>query len=278
MNDSPFFDTHTHVHFPIFDADRSLVMDRADEQNISMITVGTNAVTSARAVSFAHEYQNVWAAVGLHPGHTIFSHHDASELLSADAARLQQTNGEQFDFNFYTRLAADSRVVAIGECGLDYFRLAEESKPIQQEVFSRHIELSRQTGKPLMIHCRDAFPDLIDILYAHRSSVLPGVVHFFTGTVDDAHKLLDIGFSFTFGGVITFTTDYHGVIQYLPVEHILSETDAPYVAPVPYRGKRNEPAFVVETVKKLAMLKGFSIEAMRDQIYQNAIRIFKVGS
>lgn len=276
MSTSPFFDAHTHVHFPVFDADRSSVMDRAVDRNVSMITVGTNAITSARAVSFAHEYSTVWAAVGLHPSHTVFTHHDADELLPADAAYLQQTNGERFDVDFYTRLAVDPRVVAIGECGLDYFRLAEESKSLQKEVFSKHIELSRAVGKPLMIHCRDAFPDVIDILNSHRSSLLPGVIHFFTGTIAHASALLDLGFSFTFGGVVTFTRAYHEVISYIPIDRILSETDAPYVAPVPYRGRRNEPSFVVETVGVLAHLKRQSITEMREHIWTTAERVFGI--
>ncbi len=140
------------------------------------------------------------------------------------------------------------------------------------------IELAREVQKPLMIHCRDAFKDLIDVLVAcpvsHVSN--PGIIHFFTGTPDDARKLLDLGFSFTFGGVITFARDYDEAIKFIPLDRILSETDAPYVAPVPYRGKRNEPAYVVEVVKKLAELKGILVEEMAGHIFQNAQRIFQI--
>src|SRR5207245_2155338 len=124
--------------------------------------------------------------------------------------------------------------------------------------------------KPLMIHCRSAFPDLIDVLNSkfHILNSIPGVIHFFTGTPDDACKLLDLGFAFTFGGVVTFARDYDEAIKLIPLDHILSETDAPYVAPMPYRGKRNEPAYVVETVKKLAEIKGVSTEEMTEQIFK----------
>jgi len=136
--------------------------------------------------------------------------------------------------------------------------------------------LAHEVGKPLMIHCRAAFPDLIEMLAARRAQLLPeaGVIHFFTGTPEDAASLLDLGFSFTFGGVVTFTRDYDEVVRLLPLGRILSETDAPYVAPEPYRGKRNEPLYVLEVVKKLASLKGVSTEAMKESIWQTAGRVF----
>lgn len=272
----PFLDAHTHVHFPAYDGDREAVMERATQANVAMITVGTQRDTSVSAVSFAQKYQQVWAAVGLHPSHTTASYHDEKELSSLQAAGMKAADGEVFDVDFYTKLAQDQKVVAIGECGLDYFRLPEDSKSKQKEAFFAQIDVSRTVGKPLMIHCRDAFGDLINILESVRHNLLPGVIHFFTGTQDNAKKLLDIGFSFTFGGVVTFTDAYADVVKYIPIDRILSETDAPYVAPVPYRGRRNEPAFVVETVKKLAELKCVSVEDMKDQIYKNVARIFKI--
>lgn len=276
--DSPYFDAHTHVHFPIYDGDRDAVMERARQANVAMITVGTQADTSRAAVAFAQKYPNVWAAVGLHPSHTSASYHDEKELSALQAAGMKVADGEVFDAELYIKLAQDPKVVAIGECGLDYFRLGEESKLKQKEALFAQIDVSRVVGKPLMIHCRDAFGDLINILDSVKANLLPGVIHFFTGTQDDAKKLLDIGFSFTFGGVVTFTDAYAEVVKYVPSENILSETDAPYVAPTPHRGKRNEPAFVVETVKKLAELKGVSVEDMRDQIYKNVQRIFKIDA
>jgi TatD DNase family protein len=132
-----------------------------------------------------------------------------------------------------------------------------------------------------MIHCRDAFADLIEFVRPHAHELPPGVVHFFTGTPDDARALLDLGFSFTFGGVVTFPPrkgktqgDYDEVIKLIPIGRIMSETDAPYVAPAPFRGKRNEPAYVVHVVTRLAELKGVSTEKMKAQIEENAKRIF----
>jgi TatD DNase family protein len=129
-----------------------------------------------------------------------------------------------------------------------------------------------------MIHCRDAFGDLIDILGANRDSLLefPGVIHFFSGGLEEARILLDMGFAFTFGGVITFSRDYDEVLDFLPLSAILSETDAPYVSPAPYRGKRNEPAYVVEVVKKIAELKKENVDTIAEGISKNAERIFGI--
>jgi TatD DNase family protein len=130
-----------------------------------------------------------------------------------------------------------------------------------------------------MIHCRDAFADLIQILKESSANPLganPGIIHFFTGTSDEARALLGLGFSFTFGGVITFARNYDELIRLVPLDRLLSETDAPYVAPAPYRGRRNEPAYVVEVVKKLAELKDVSLDGMREQIGKNVRRVFGV--
>jgi len=271
-----YFDAHTHAHFAAFENDWKDVIDRALTRNVWLVNVGTQYDTSVRAIEVAHEYkEGVYATVGLHPIHTEKSHHDANELGSDDKAKEFTSRGEDFDYDAYQKLALDPKVVAIGECGLDYYRLGEETKKKQVETFLGHMELAKEVGKPLMIHCRQAFSDLIDILKPNTTNLKPSVIHFFTGTPDDAKKLLDLGFSFNFGGVITFTRDYDESIKLIPLDRILSETDAPYVTPVPYRGKRNEPMYVVEVVKKLAELKGVSTQAMEDQIFENAKRIFQ---
>ncbi|HUX35734.1 MAG TPA: TatD family hydrolase, partial [Candidatus Paceibacterota bacterium] len=171
---------------------------------------------------------------------------------------------------------------------LDYYRLEtrdREQETIvrdkQKEILIRQIELAHDVKKPLMIHCREAFDDLIKIL-SSKSQVLnftPGVIHFFSGTTEDAKKLLELGFSFTFGGVVTFLPKagkpaYDDIVKYIPLDRILSETDAPYVAPMPYRGKRNEPLYVIEVVKKLAEIKKVPVEEMAEKTFENAERIF----
>ncbi len=287
---TPFFDAHTHVQFSGYDADRGAVIRRAQGASVRMVNVGTQKDTSRAAVELAKKYPGeLYAAVGLHPIHTGKSYHDADELGGGEAAKAFTSRGETFDMEYYRALARDPVTVAIGECGLDYFHFNDdEPRDVQIEkqkaAFLDQIALSKEVGKPLMIHCRDAFDDLIEFLSPHAGDIMPGVIHFFTGTPDDANRLLDMGFSFTFGGVITFPPRkgvlygaYDEVIKLIPIENILSETDAPYVAPAAYRGKRNEPAYVVETVKRLAELKDVTPDEMKAQIWANAQRIFKIS-
>lgn len=270
-----FIDAHTHLQFPPYDADRDAVLERAKAAGVKMITVGTQYSTSKRGVELAEKHPgDIWAAIGFHPAHANAKwFHDKNEQHSSVR--------EIFDYLEFEQLAKHPSVVAIGECGLDYFRIDkndEETRTSQRAVFLSQIKLAHEAGKPLMIHCREAFGDLIDMLKTNSSKLQAGgAIHFFTGTVDDARQLLDLGFSFTFGGVITFSRDYDDVIKLIPLNRILSETDAPYVSPEPYRGKRNEPAYVVEVVKKLAELKGIPVEKMAERIWENARRIFKMG-
>jgi TatD DNase family protein len=296
-----FLDAHTHVQFSGYDADRDAVIQRSLAAGVrKMIVIGTQKDTSRAAVALAEQYPGkLYAAVGLHPIHTSRSFHDVQELGGGasdeggagenDAAIAAFTSrGEMFDADYYRALALNPRTVAIGECGLDYFHFNDdEPREVQilrqKAAFLAQIELSKEVKKPLMIHCRDAFGDLIEFVRPHAHALPPGVVHFFTGTPDDARALLALGFSFTFGGVITFPPrkgksqgDYDEAIAVIPIDRILSETDAPYVAPLPYRGKRNEPAYVVHAVAKLAALKNVSVDEMKAQIAENARRIFGV--
>jgi len=294
-----FFDAHTHVQFAAFEGDCEAVIGRALAADVWLINVGTQKDTSQRAIEVAEGYsEGVYATVGLHPIHTEKSYHDVKELGADDTAKEFVSRGEKFDTEVYMSLARHKKVVAIGECGLDYYRLSEETKEKQEEAFRAQIALAREVEKPLMIHCRsgvaerasplgragrNAFSDLISILKSEKLPTRPGVVHFFSGTKEDARVLLDLGFSFTFGGAITFPPkagrragDYDEVIEMIPADRILSETDAPYVTPAPYRGKRNEPAYVVEVVKKLAELKKKPFPEMANIILENAKRVFLV--
>lgn len=277
-----FFDAHTHSHFAAFQEDSKEVIDRALANNVWLINVGTQADTSRRAVEVAREYkEGVYATVGLHPTHTSKSYHDAQELGGGEAAKAFTSRGEEFDYKYYLEFAKDPKVVAIGECGLDYYRLDTDTAERQKKVFLEHVRLAEAVKKPLMIHCRptkgtdNAYEDILSLVISYKLSV-PRVIHFYVGSQSVTKKLVDAGFYFTFGGVITFARDYDESIKYIPMDRILSETDAPYVAPEPHRGKRNEPLYVIEVVKKLAELKGVSLKAMRDQIFKNAKRIFGI--
>ena len=273
-------DVHTHIHFPWYDQDREEVIKRAQTAGVKMICVGTQAATSQSAIELAKKYpKDIWAAVGFHPSHLSESwHHDRKE--QKEPAR------EKFDAEKLRRLAQDPKVVAIGECGLDYYRLAENREPQikkQKEVFAEQIKLAQALNKPLMMHTRptaetdDAYEDTLEVLKENPVSV-PKINHFYVGSLTITKKMLEAGFYFTFGGVITFTDAYDTILNYIPLDRILFETDAPYVAPEPYRGKRNEPAYIVETAKKLAELRGDSYEKIAETTTDTASRIFKLSA
>lgn len=262
MQESHFthIDAHTHTQFAAYDKDREAVIARAHTAGIAIVNVGSDAKMSEAAVALAKRYAHgVYATVGLHPTDT----------------------KEGFDRAFYEALARDEKVVAIGECGLDFFRIDEKNeaeKEAQRELFLAQLELAHGVQKPLMIHCRNAMPELIALLKEHEDLIpRDSIMHFFSGTADEAKELLTLGFNFTFGGVITFVHEYDEAIRAIPIEHLLSETDAPYVTPVPYRGTRNEPSYVLEVEKRLAELKGVSVDVMAAAIVTNAERIFKIS-
>ena len=289
MTTPKLIDAHTHVQFNAYKDDADEVIKRALDAKIWMVNVGSQRTTSERALRFTEKYpEGVYATVGLHPVHTDKSYHDEDEV---DGPGFQST-GEDFDYDFYKKLALHPKVVAIGECGLDYYReTGEEAVAKQEEVFRKHIDLSLEVRKPLMIHCRantkpgedgrQAFPDLIKILgdyFKAGNSGKPGITHFFSGTIMEAEKLLDMGFFFTFGGVITFVRDYDDIVRLIPLERILVETDAPYVTPAPYRGKRNEPLYVVEVAKKIAELKWLDLERVKMYTVNSTKTVFKLDT
>jgi TatD DNase family protein len=234
----------------------------------------------------AHKYkEGVYAIVGLHPIHTGKSHHDEQEL--GEGGEEFTSRGEVFDKNVYRELLKDEKVVAIGECGLDYYHLDQESVERQKKTFIEQIELADEVGKPLMIHTRNNPTDKNHNVYFDAWEILKnfpkvkGVFHFFGGSVEDMQRLVDLGYYVSFAGPITYKPkleicDYHKVIKEAPLDRILTDTDAPYVAPVPYRGKRNEPVYVKEIVKKIAEIKGISEEVAAEAIVANARRIFKI--
>jgi len=279
-----FIDAHTHVQFAAYDLDRGDVIERSLLGGVRLINVGTQRDTSRRALEVAEKYDDgVYAAVGLHPIHTGKTFHDADELGGGDAAKAFTSRGEVFDYDYYRTLAVNQKVVAIGECGLDYYKMDDEmikaAAEKQKIAFYAQIELSKEVKKPLMIHSREAFSDTLDILKA--TGARDGVAHSFIRTIEEAREFLGMGFYFTFAGNITFKPradkpSADEVIKFIPIDRILSETDAPYLAPIPYRGRRNEPVYVIEVVKKLAELKNVSTEKMAEAIAQNASRVFGI--
>lgn len=271
-----YVDVHAHVNFKAYEEDRGEVIDRALSEGVWMMNVGTQKDTSAFAVEVAEKYEKgVYASVALHPIHTSASYHDTKEL--GEEGKAFTSRGEVFDTSYYEELARKDVVRAIGECGLDYYRLDEDTMEKQTRVFIEHIELANKVNKPLMLHIRSgsgrsAYKDAAEILKKHAK--VKGDVHFFAGTWEEAKLFLDMGFTLSFTGVITFTHDYDEVVRNTPLDMILSETDCPYITPTPYRGKRNEPLHVREVVKAIARIKGEHEEKVRAQLVENAKRVF----
>ena len=268
-----YFDAHCHVNFVAYKEDKEEVILRARDAGVGMNVVGTQKDTSADAVALAEKYEHVYATIGLHPIHTSKSYHDVKEL--GEGGKEFTSRGEVFDAAAYEALARSPRVIAIGECGLDYYRVEESTKDVQVQAFVEHIELANKLGKPLMLHIRNAYEDALEVLKAHAK--VKGDVHFFAGNWETAKKFLDFGFTLSFTGVLTFTHDYDEVVRNAPLDMLISETDAPYVTPVPHRGKRNEPSYVAEVVRAIARIRGEDEENVRGQVIENVKRVFLSG-
>ncbi len=283
-------DSHTHIHFPVYDKDREEVIKRARGAGVKMICVGTQIVTSESATKLAEKYpDDIWATVGFHPNHLMTN--DKAQMTNGwyhDKKEQKEAVPEKFDIEKLRKLARHPKVVAIGECGLDYYRLATSNmgqatsmKEKQKEVFLAQVELAKELNKALMIHCRpskgtdDAYEEALRMLFTY-DNLPPRIFHFYVGSLAITKKLVESGAYFTFGGVITFARDYDEVIKYIPLDRILLETDAPYVAPEPHRGKRNEPAYIVEAAKKLGEIKKLSLEAINEATFNNSLKVFKI--
>lgn len=257
-------DTHAHLNFKAYQKDADEVIKRALKNDILMINVGVDFKTSEKAVELTEKYpEGIFAAVGLHP---------------------TGIEDEDFDRGKYKKLAQKNKAVAIGETGLDYYRIeqgADRKSQIakQKEVFKKHIDLAIELNKPLIIHCRDAHDDLIEILKDKSSKLkanLNGVIHCFTGNLEQAKEYRGLRFKIGLNGIITFSRDYDKVILDTPLEDILLETDCPYLTPVPYRGQRNESSYVIEVAKKLAEIKNLSLEKTIEQTTRNAKEVFTI--
>lgn len=276
-----YIDIHSHINFKDFDEDRDDVIRRALENDTWVINVGTQLNTSKKAVEMAEKYEEgVYAIIGLHPIHTGASYHDTKEL--GEEGKAFTSRGEVFDKEAYLELLRHPKVLGVGECGLDYYRLEKDSIEKQKQAFIEQIKIANEVGKPLMLHIRNnpedktvnAYQDALSILREYAR--VKGDVHFFAGSIQDAKDFIDFGFTLSFTGVLTFTHDYDEVVKMIPLDMIMSETDSPYITPVPHRGKRNEPLYVQEVVKKIAEIKGLDEETVSKALIENAKRVFKI--
>jgi TatD DNase family protein len=305
-----FIDIHSHLGFEDYGNDVEEVIKRMHENGVATITIGTGLESSKEAVRIAEENENIWACIGNHP---------------------DENSKESFNEEEYEKLVKSPKVVAIGECGLDYSKFSggvngglslrrseatgkgESSvgaiqliKEKQKEEFIKQIEFSIKHNKPLMLHIRDfskgtksflgggtlnlqkgsssektpsAYDDAYEILNSKfniPNSVPRGNLHFFTSNITNAKRFIDLGFTISFPGLITYMRDFDKIIKNIPLDKIHTETDSPYVAPVPHRGERNEPSYVIEMYKKIAEIRGEDFESVRLQLLKNAKNLFNL--
>lgn len=249
-----FFDIHSHINFPDYDTDREQIIGNMKEEKVFSVTIGTSEKTSKEAVDLANKHENLFASVGIHPS---------------------DVKGD-VDLEKISKLAKDKQVVCIGETGFDSFH--SDNTDLQEKVFRQHIELAKKIDKPLMLHLRtgigkdSVYKKALDVLSDY--SGIRGNAHFFAGSKEELKNFLDIGFTVSFTGVITFVPDYDELIKYVPIDMVHAETDAPFVAPAPHRGQRNNPVYVKEIVKRIAQIKKIDLSKVRHALIQNAFDTF----
>ncbi len=258
FTDARLFDSHAHLDDPRFDEDREGVLRDMREQGVLTVCVGSNMPTSRAAVALAGENPGVWAAVAVHP-------HDAKDFVEADAEQLRAWS-------------ALSRVVALGEMGLDYY-YDLSPREVQREVFARQLELAYELDMPAILHIRDAHGDVTDLLRARGGKLPPFVVHCFSGSWESAKQYMDMGAMVSIAGPVTFKKSVHlqEVARQVPPDRLLIETDSPYLAPEPVRGKRNTPCNVAHMARFLAQLRGESEQELAAFTLRNALRFYRIA-
>jgi len=268
-----YIDIHAHLNFSDFDDDREEVIQRTIKNGMGVINIGTDIETSRDVLNLAKTHSDLYCGIGIHPT-------EAHKISNIDSEIL-----------ILKEMTVDKKVVCIGECGLDYFHIkgdSREYKDIQKNVFTKQIELALEVDLPLMIHCRDAYFTVIEILKEYKNRTielgnkfsgknLRGNVHFFAGTVEDIKELLNLDFTVSFTGVATFAPQYRELIEFTPIDKMHAETDSPFVAPVPFRGKRNEPIYTLEVIKKIAEIKKMDFNDVANKLLENANSLFGIA-
>lgn len=253
-------DTHAHLMFKEFGGELEDVLSKAKEAGVvKIINIGCDVKTSQEAVGLSEKYDNLYATLGLHP---------------YDAALAT----EELIDEWKNLISKNKKIVAVGECGLDYFK-AEVPKDVQKRAFALQIDLAKSAGVPLIVHCREAYDDCLEILdekFEWSDENVGVVFHCYSGTLEFAEKLWERGIFTSFTGIVTYPNakDVQEVAKNVPLNMFMVETDCPYLAPQIHRGKRNEPAYVVEVAKKIAELKGISYEGVCEKSNENAKRFF----
>jgi TatD DNase family protein len=253
-----FIDTHTHLQFESYDEDRELVIQRAIKNDVdSVITIGTDLKSSGQALELAKKFAIIFASVGIHPN-------DCEKTTDADIDQI-------------IKMAKTEKAIAIGEIGLDYYR-QYTSKEKQQEVLRKQIQIARDLGLPIIIHNRDAHDDIYRVLKEEKAEEISGVFHSFFGEIEFLESILALNYHVSFTGPVTFkNANYNKLVECVPMEQLLLETDSPFLAPVPFRGKRNEPSYVRYIAEKIAQVKGITTEKLAEITSENAKNLFRLN-
>jgi TatD DNase family protein len=250
------FDSHCHLEDKRFAGEVEAALGRMREAGVARcILAGSDLESSEQIVKLAAAHENVYGVVGVHP-------HEAKSFAQDTLTKLAE-------------LLAQPRIVGVGEIGLDYY-YDFSPREAQREAFARQLAFAYEKGVPAVFHVRDAHGDTLDVFRAYRGQLPAGVLHCYTGSVESAREYLGMGFYISFSGTVTFANAHHlqEVARYVPLDRLLVETDSPYLAPVPIRGKRNEPAYVRYVAEKVAQLKGISLEALTAQTTANVEKLY----
>ena len=252
-----FVDTHTHLDFDAYNDDREKVIQRAIEnQVLAIITIGTDLETSKQAILLADKYASIFASVGVHP---------------SECANIKDN-----DYKFIKELAGHEKVIAIGEIGLDYYHMHAD-KDVQQKAFKKQISIAKDLELPMIIHNRDSHEDMLKILKNEGVGEIGGVMHSFSGDLEFLNKIIAMNLHVSFTGNITFKkSTLDEIVKQTPIENLLLETDSPFLTPVPLRGKRNEPAFIIHTTKRISELKEIELDVLAKVTTENAKTLFKL--
>lgn len=255
-NISAIIDTHSHLHDEKFDQDLDEVLARAKAANIThMVSIGCDIATTEKAQKLAQKYPHIFYTAGFHP-------HDAKDLDQSAFAKLEN-------------LATNSKCVAIGEIGLDYYYLHSSAEE-QKQALIKQLELAKKLSLPVVIHLRDAFDDCVQILNEYAEKPLRVIIHCFSGTLAEAEHFVSLGCLISLSGIVTFKKpgELLDVAKNIPLKNLVIETDCPYLAPHPFRGQRNEPALILNTLKTVADAKGQDINLVAKELYENSLNFF----
>jgi len=279
-----YVDTHSHLNFREFKDDLARVIKRAKVAGVTkIIVVGSDINNSKKSINLAQKYNNLFATVGIHPTHIkggwgLITRDGMLPSILVEDYDTENGQSKTIPLSYLKRLLNNPRAVALGEIGLDFYQ--DENRPkynkdAQMTALTALVRIGQESGKPIIFHCRNAMNEFIYILKKFKRD-LKGVLHCFPGGIEEAKILLERGLYISFTGLITFVSDFDKVIKFVPLDRIMIETDCPYLTPKPHRGKRNEPAYVVEVARRIAEIKKIPLPKVAEATTDNALSLFNL--